>query len=261
MLARLLDRLVLQPTTEALPTDGRVRRCVNFTDGSFEVFSALHACRNEADAELFVLKFPGTGGRAERASANPADILGRPASIWTVNPPGYGGSPGRASLRCLAATGLAAFDELRRAAGERPIIVTANSLGSLAALRVAAQRPISGLLLRDPVPLKQLIRGRHRWRPLWGATWVLSHYVPDDLDCVTNAARAAAPLAFVSSQNDRVVPTSYQRLIFDAYAGPKKLLTLDGADHGQQLEPQHEQPYIDLIKWLSRTVCPAPVKP
>ena len=83
------------------------------------------------------------------------------------------------------------------------------------------------------------------------------------VDCVSlvSVESSAVPLAFVSSQNDRVVPTRYQRLIFDAYAGPKKLLTLDGADHGQQLEPQHEQPYIELIKWLSRSACPAPVKP
>lgn len=251
MLARLLDRLVLQPTTDELPTDGRVRRDVDFPGGSLEVWSALCACRSEADAELFVLKFPGTGGRAERASANPADVIGRPAAVWAVNPPGYGGSPGRASLRHTAPSALAAFDALQRVAGDRPIIVTANSLGSLAALHVAAHRPVSGLLLRDPVPLKQLIQGRHRWRPFWGAAWLLGRRAPNDVDSVANAAAARAPLAFVSSERDRVVPNRYQRLIFDAYAGEKKILNLAGADHGQPLAPEHEQAYTELIQWLA----------
>lgn len=250
MLARLLDRLVLQPTTDELPTDGRVRRDLEFPAGSFEVWSTLCACQTEADAELFVLKFPGTGGRAERAGANPADVIGRPAGVWAVNPPGYGGSPGRASLRHTAPSALAAFDALQRVAGDRPIIVTANSLGSLAALHVAAQRPVSGLLLRDPVPLQQLIQGRHRWRPFWGAAWMLARRAPADVDALANAAGARAPLAFVSSERDRVVPNCYQRLIFEAYAGEKKMLSLAGAEHGQPLGPEHERAYIELIQWL-----------
>ena len=254
MLARLLDRLVLQPTTDRLPIDGRTRRGLSFAAGEFEVWSILHACGDETDAELFILKFPGTGGRAERASANPADVIGRPAAIWAVNPPGYGGSPGRASLRHIGPTALAAFDELRRIASSRPIVVIANSLGSLAALHLAAHRPINGLLLRDPVPLGQLIRGRHRWRPFWGAACVLARFTPHDVDCVANAARASAPLAMLSSECDRVVPDGYQRLIYDAYAGEKRMQTLADTHHGQPLSPEHEPAYLDLIAWLMERV-------
>lgn len=52
------------------------------------------------EAELFVLKFNGNGGRAERASIHPLDFWSdRPGEVWSHNPPGYGASGGKARDR------------------------------------------------------------------------------------------------------------------------------------------------------------------
>ena len=95
VLKRLADKIILQPTNHFLPARGKTRRMVGVGNDEVEVWvqrtqgGELH----DGDrADLFVLKFPGTGGRAERASEHPADCWpSLAAEVWAVNPPGYGG--------------------------------------------------------------------------------------------------------------------------------------------------------------------------
>ncbi len=46
------------------------------------------------------------------------------------------------------------------------------------------------------------------------------------------AARASAPALFIHGEGDTFVPCAMGRANFDAYAGPKRLVTVPGADHG-----------------------------
>ncbi|MCH7727988.1 MAG: hypothetical protein IH991_16155, partial [Planctomycetes bacterium] len=167
VLKRLADKIILQPTNHFIPAGGKTRRMVGVGNDDVEVWvqrtqgGELHVSDR---ADLFVLKFPGTGGRAERASKHPADCWpSHAAEVWAVNPPGYGGSGGRASLRVLAPMAQAVFTALQETAAGRPIVVTGNSLGAVIALYVAANCPVDGLLLRNPPPLREVIVGCHGW--------------------------------------------------------------------------------------------------
>ncbi len=125
MLARIADRFVLRPTRHAIPVEDKTRQVIDYPGGSVEVWSQRTGDSSAGDAELFILKFPGTGGRAERATSHPADCWAQcRCEIWAINPPGYGGSPGRASVRGLAAAARAAHEQLERVAAGRPIFVT-----------------------------------------------------------------------------------------------------------------------------------------
>jgi fermentation-respiration switch protein FrsA (DUF1100 family) len=52
------------------------------------------------------------------------------------------------------------------------------------------------------------------------------------------------------------VPPRYQRLVIDAYAGPKQLVTVEGADHVFTLSPDEAEEYVRALHWL-RLQCTA----
>jgi len=260
--SRLTDKLVLQPTRHALPTEGKSRRLVEFGGGRLEVWIqrteaqvAASGSTSSAEPELFILKLPGTGGRAERASPHPAEAWpDRAAEVWAFNPPGYGGSEGRASLQTLYPAVKAVFAQLEREAAGRPIILTGNSLGTLGALALAAEHSVAGLVLRNPLPLRELIIGEYGWWNLSLGARLVARHVPRELDGLANSAKATAPAVIISSGRDTLVPQRYQRQIIAAYGGATRVQLLAEADHACPLE-EHEMPaYRAHLEWLKEQV-------
>jgi len=258
MLSRLADKLVLCPTRHPIAAPGKSRRLVDVDGERVEVWTHPNGDHSTDEAELFLLKFPGTGGRAERATDHPADQWpGVKAELWAVNPPGYGCSSGRASLPKLPRTADVVCEELQRVADGRPILVTGNSLGTATALYASAHHEVAGVILRNVLPLKELIVGHHgRWS-LWVGAWLLARSVPRELDVLISAARCTAPAVFIVSRRDRTVPPKYQQPVIDAYAGPKQIQLLAEADHADLPTTVEQHQYAKLLVWLRERVLPA----
>jgi pimeloyl-ACP methyl ester carboxylesterase len=253
----LTDKLVLQPTRHTLPTEGKTRRLVEFEGAKLEVWvQRTNPGAATSEPELFILKLPGKGGRAERASPHPAEVWSEASvEIWAFNPPGYGGSGGRATLKTFLPAVHAVFREFERAAAGRPKIVTGNSLGTTTALALAAEHSVHGLLLRNPPPLRELIVGEYGWWNLSLAARLVARHVPRELDSIANAARASAPAVFVSSGRDRLVPQMYQRRIIEAYAGASRVQLLAEAGHACPLAEHEIEEYRGHLEWLKEQVC------
>jgi hypothetical protein len=230
---------------------GKSRRLIGAGGDRVEVWTHRNGDHSTDDAELFVLKFPGTGGRAERATDHPVDYWPDVrAELWTVNPPGYGCSSGRARLAKLPRVADAVFGTLLGVAAGRPILVSGNSLGTATALYTAANNDVAAVLLRNVLPLKQLIAGYYGKGALWPGAWLLSRVIPSPLDSIRNAARSTAHCVFVMSGRDRTVPPRFQQLVIDAYAGPHQVLLLAEADHADFLTEQERLRYGVHLEWL-----------
>jgi pimeloyl-ACP methyl ester carboxylesterase len=232
---RLGDRLILGPTTAPIDPSGATRTLLPWTGGDVEVF---RASSSEREPELFVLRFYGNTDRAERWVTSEAKAWPHlPLEFWAVNYPGYGRSTGPARLSRVADAALIAYDGLRAHAGERPIFVFGTSLGTTAALHVAAEREVAGLVLTNPPALPELIVGEHGWWNLWLVAYPVSKQIPNALDSIANARRVRAPAVFVLSDQDEVVPHKYHRLVADAFAGQKEIFLQQGAGHNTPLPP------------------------
>lgn len=249
-LARLADRLVLCPSTHPIDPGSKKRELLSVGRQSIAIWTDLFP--GDAANPLLFIKFPGTGGRAELASIHPAELFGSDAVIWTVNPFGYGGSDGPATLQrypeMIAAIG-------RRAAEvfpDRKIVVVGNSLGGMSAVAFAATFPTAAMLLRNPAPLFQLIRSRPRYViPSLGTSRFVAAQIPIELDAVANATGCTAPCLMVSAQQDRVVPASFQELIKDAYGGDFETFELPQAGHADPVPESLQSEYIDAIMRLA----------
>src|SRR6266571_6985960 len=143
-----------------------------------------------------------------------------------------------------------AFDQLKHHVADRPIVLYGASLGANAALHVAAHRPVAGLILQNPPPLRQMILRQFGWWNLWLLAGPLSLQIPRDLDSIANARSIRAPAIFLLAEKDEVVAPRYHRLVVDAYAGEKRVISLPGAHHNTPIEGAGLVDFHNALDWL-----------
>ena len=238
LFGHLPDHLILFPTKAPIDAGEAARKMVPFQNGELEVWTAKsYRAKQQAGADIYVLRFYGNADRADRwVAAEAEEWNGRAVEIWGMNYPGFGGSTGPTRLSRIGPAAITAFDELKRHAAGRPIVVYGASLGSAAALHVAAQRPVAGLILHNPLPLRQMILRRFGWWNLWLLAGPIALQIPRELDSISNAKAIQTPAIFLLAEKDEIVPPRYHRLVVDAYAGQKRVISLPGAYHNDPVE-------------------------
>ncbi len=248
----LPDHLILFPTRAPIDAGSAARKTVPFQNGELEVWTAKsHRAQHQRRADIFILRFYGNADRADRWAAAEADMWNdRAVEIWGMNYPGFGGSTGPARLSRIGPAALATFDELKHHADDRPIVAFGTSIGATAALHVTAHRPVAGLILHNPVPLRQIILRRFGWWNLWLLAGSVALQIPRDLDSIANAKAIRAPAIFLLAEKDEVVPPRYHRLVVNAYAGEKRVIQLPGAYHNDPIESTALANLNNALDWL-----------
>ena len=168
------------------------------------------------------------GGNAEEISGLLADAhWPREVAIVGVNYRGYGASEGTPGERTLYADALAIHDAIasRADVDARRIVVFGRSLGTAVAVHLAAERPVAGVILVSPFDSLTAV-GRHHY-PWLPVAWLLRHR----FDAAFLARRTRMPLRVIVGDADTIVPQARSRALFDAWAGPKDLQVVRGADH------------------------------
>jgi pimeloyl-ACP methyl ester carboxylesterase len=249
---RLPDHLILFPTRTPISASGAVRKTIPFQNGQLEVWIAQsRLARAKGNPEVYVLRFYGNADRAERWPAAEAEMWNdRAVEIWGMNYPGFGDSTGPARLSKIGPAALAVFDELRRHAVDRPIVPFGTSIGATATLHIAAQRPVVGLILQNPPPLREMILRRFGWWNLWLLAGPIALQIPKDLDSIRNAKAIRAPAIFLLAEKDEVVPPHYHKLVVEAYTGEKRVIHLPGAYHNDPIESAALANLNNAVDWL-----------
>ncbi|HEX8522620.1 MAG TPA: alpha/beta hydrolase [Tepidisphaeraceae bacterium] len=233
--------ILLRAPSGQFDAGGATRQLINVNGTDIEVWTSRSEAARNDEPEGFVLEFCGNATRAEHiASFVPARWKRVKVETWVVNYPGVGGSGGKRSLSAIPSAAVGVYDVLKVRAGTRPVFVEANSLGTTAALHVAAERPVAGCILQNPVPLRKLLIGEHGWWNAWLIALPVALQVPRELDSIANAARCKAPAIFLLADHDEVVPPKYHKMITDAYAGPKEFITLVNATHNDSVPREAE---------------------
>jgi hypothetical protein len=163
------------------------------------------------------------GGNAEEVSwmlgANEA-----PGVSWLlVDYRGYGGSEGSPGEQALVADALLWYDRFSPQA--KKIIAFGRSLGSGVAVRLAAERKVDAVILVTPFDSMVEVGKRHY--PFLPVSLLLKHR----FDSISRAPKMTAPLLCVAAMRDNIIPAEHAKLLFDAWAGPKRWLPLEEAGH------------------------------
>jgi pimeloyl-ACP methyl ester carboxylesterase len=258
----LADRLILCPSTRFVDP-GNNRREIIFSSDDVEIEAWVSSWGDfesaGSDNRLVVLKVPGTGGRAERASVHPCELLEKEesssrfkvAEVWTLNHRGYGGSTGPASIQNFVATIESFWQFIESRYPQEKKLAVGNSLGCISVLYLASRKKLDAILVRNPPPLARMIADRPKYN--WWNFGMAKHVadvVPSELDGLSNASQSSCPALMITSERDRVVPPKYQNEIMDHYAGEKKQFIIDGADHHHKVSERQAADYIAAVQWL-----------
>ena len=178
----------------------------------------LHAWHFQAapDAPL-VLYF---GGNAEEVSWLLDELPRRDTgAAWLlVDYRGYGSSEGAPSEPALVADALAWHE--RFAPTSPRIFAFGRSLGSGVAVRLAAERPLAGLVL--VAPFDSMVEVGKRHYPFLPVSWLLKHR----FDSLSLAPKVTAPLLCIVATHDEVIPAEHAKRLYEAWGGPKQWVEL-----------------------------------
>jgi pimeloyl-ACP methyl ester carboxylesterase len=244
------NTLLLHPSHGGPAPQGAEAKHLPFHSGTLEIWIARADPSRKPTA--FVLEFCGNATRADQVVTSTTQRWRKQgAEVWAMNYPGFGGSSGPARLADIPPAALAAYDALAEHASGRPIFLAGSSLGTTAALYVAAHRPVDGLVLHNPPPLRDVILNQYGWWNLWIASAIVAQQVPTELDSPMNAARIRAPAVFVLADHDGLVPPRFHRKVVDAFTGPKHVVILKGATHDSSASDEEEDQIEAAIRWLT----------
>lgn len=251
-IAGCTDRLLLFPTTARIDAPGVSHDAATTPAGkTIDICIARSVGAQGLQPQAYVLAFNGNASRAEYFAQSVAqDWAERPVEVWAVNYPGYGASTGAPRLRSIPHVALVAYDKLKARSNGRPIFVQGQSIGCTAALYVAANRPVAGVCLSNPPPLRDLILRRHGWWNLWLLAGPVALSIPNELDTRATAARCLMPAVITSAGSDTVVPPKYQDRVIAAYAGPKQVVRAAGLDHNDSLDGTAWAQYQAALAWM-----------
>jgi uncharacterized protein len=206
----------------------------------------------DGEPQAYVLGFVGNGSRAEIEVTKFSRYFQRhPVRLLVMNYPGFGDSEGKAHLASIAPAALAVYDSVGAEANGKPIFVMGHSMGTTVALYVGRMRPVAGLILHNPPPLRQLILGRFGWWNLWIGASSVALAVPTEMESLENEKYITKPPAiFLMAGRDTLVTPPYQKMVGDVYRGPKRLIHLPEYGHNDPVDCDDLPRVLDAVDWM-----------
>jgi uncharacterized protein len=179
-----------------------------------------------------VLVFNGNAGnRSHRLDLGLA-LSARGYAVLLFDYRGYAGNPGNPSEEGLRADARAAAAALAAQPGVDPgrIAYFGESLGAAVAGGLATERPPAALILRSPPPsMVEMARHHYPYLPVIPALLMDRYPLAEQLHDIE-----VSTLVIVT-ERDEVVPADLSRRVYEAAAGPKRLVVLDAAHHNDPI--------------------------
>jgi pimeloyl-ACP methyl ester carboxylesterase len=186
--------------------------------------------RHASDAGAWVLYLHGNATSvASQVNIAHYAVL-RNAGLHVLAPEyrGFGGVGGIPTETTLQADARAAYDYLRNTRRVRPeaIVIYGWSLGAAVAVDMASRIPPAALILEGaPASLLDLTQRRYPFFPLRLLT-------RSSFDAIRKIGGIPAPVLFLHSADDEVIPLAEGRRLFDAARGAKRFIEVRGGHFG-----------------------------
>ena len=142
-------------------------------------------------------------------------------TVAAVDYPGYGLSDGSPNEKGCYRNVHRLYDWLVETRGFKPeeIIVDGFSVGTGPAVELVATKPVGGLILEAPFLSAPRVVTKVRILPI------------DPFPNLKRIGEVKCPLLFFHGTDDRVIPYSHGRALFELAREPKRFITIEGGDH------------------------------
>ena len=213
------DRQRVAPAQAGLPQASEV--VLESDDG--ERLIAWHMPPREGKPVIVYLH--GNGGALRHRVPRFAALIESGYGLLALSYRGYGGSSGSPSEQGLIADGRAAYAFVAaRHPGSSPVL-WGESLGSGVAVALAAEQPVSALVLEAPfTSTADLAFASYPFIPV-------RLLMKDQFRSDERIGRIKAPLLVLHGARDRVVPISYGEQLFELAPQPKTFIRFAAGEH------------------------------
>lgn len=170
-----------------------------------------------------VLYFHGNGGNLTGRAKRYQQIIDSGFGLYAPTYRGYPGGEGSPSEAALIADALEHFD--RVAAKNDQIVLHGESLGTGVAVAVAADRDATALILEAPYTgAADIAAETYPWLPVH---WLMK----DPFLSRNRIGNVDEPLLVVHGTQDRTIPFSQGKALFEMANEPKRMRVVEGAGH------------------------------
>jgi len=206
--------------------------------------------RTDGEAIGTVVVFNGNAGNRGDRYAIAAEFTDAGYDTVLFDYRGYGGNPGRPSEAGLVADGTAVVTHI----GGRPdvdterIVYFGESLGTGVAVAVADIVPPAVLLLRSPyTSLPDAAVAAVGFPPIRSLIW-------DEFPTRSTIADLRVPVVVIAGSADATIPLSQSKVVFEAAAGDKLMVVIDGAGHNDRAISSDVIDRADVQEFLARAL-------
>jgi fermentation-respiration switch protein FrsA (DUF1100 family) len=206
---------------------------------------AWYAPANEGKPTI--VYFHGNAANAANRAPKIAMMLEDGFGVFYLNNRGYGGSAGSPTEANNVADAITAYDLLaRRGVPADRIVAYGESLGSGQAVRLAATRPVAGIVLEAPLTSTvDVARSVYFWLPL-------RLVIADRYNVEHEIAAVKAPLLILHGEQDEVIPAEMGRRIYGAANEPKRIETFPRGRHNDLFDNGAWEKMRDFLLSLQR---------
>ena len=137
---------------------------------------------------------------------------------------GFGGLPGRLSEMSVTGDAQQGYRYLRETLGipKERIVLYGWSLGSAVAVNLASEHPFAGVILEGaPSSLASIGLRRYPWMPI-------RLVMRNPFDSIGKVRKISAPMLFIHSGQDDVIPFDEGKRLFEAAPSPKQFVEVHG---------------------------------
>jgi uncharacterized protein len=166
------------------------------------------------------------GGNAEDVSGSLPELASAfpDHALYLLHYRGYGASTGKPAEEALHADARALYGHVMRTHSQ--VAVIGRSLGSGVAVRLAAERPVTHLVLVTPYDSIATIAERQfSWFPV---RWILT----EKFESWRHAPKVRVPTLLLRAEQDEVIPRDSTERLFGRFEnGVAKMVVVPGAGH------------------------------
>ena len=195
----------------------------------------------------YVVVFHGNAGNIEDRAYKFKFLVDQGYSVLLVSYRGYGDNPGQPRESHLIADSVLALEWLlkKEKISAKDVVFFGESLGSGVAVALAAQYPVSGLIFdgafSSVTDVGQAVYPFIPVRLLLKDAW----------DSKSRISKVHAPLLFIHSKKDAVIPFRFAQKLFEAANEPKKHIWLKHSGHNDNLEMESvRESILDFLQSL-----------
>jgi pimeloyl-ACP methyl ester carboxylesterase len=202
---------------------------------------------NDPRPPLAILISHGNAGyalhRADYAQLLRTAAPDRAVSVYILEYPGYGARAGQPSQETFLA---AANEALAHIPTNIPVVLLGESIGTGVASATASAHPdrVAGLLLLTPFDNLASVAQHHY--PLLPVRWIMRDQYPSE----GWLKHYRGPVALILAADDTIVPAKFGQQLHDTYAGPKKLIIAEQADHNDLLHALPPSAWQEALNFL-----------